>query len=67
MAIQIRPNPFMKPAKAESTATAKVGRPKSAKIVVSIRLDPDVVERFRATGHGWQARINDALKTVKIP
>lgn len=29
---------------------------------ITIRLSPDVVERFRATGDGWQARIDTALK-----
>jgi uncharacterized protein (DUF4415 family) len=29
---------------------------------VTLRLDPDVLERFRATGPGWQSRINDALR-----
>lgn len=29
---------------------------------VSIRLSPDVVAAFRATGEGWQARIDEALK-----
>jgi len=39
------------------------GRPVKAapKIRVAVRLDPDVVEHFRATGPGWQTRINDAL------
>lgn len=32
------------------------------KHLVSLRLDPDVVERFRATGPGWQGRINEALR-----
>lgn len=32
------------------------------KIQVTLRLDRDVVERFRATGSGWQTRINEALK-----
>lgn len=32
------------------------------KRLVSLRLDPDVIEHFRATGPGWQARINDALR-----
>ena len=31
------------------------------KVPVSIRLDPEVVEYFRATGEGWQSRINEAL------
>lgn len=39
------------------------GRPVKAapKIRVAVRLDPDVVEHFKAAGPGWQTRINDAL------
>ena len=33
---------------------------------VSLRLDPDVIAKFKATGKGWQARINDILKEVKL-
>ena len=33
-----------------------------AKKLVSLRIDPDVLERFRAEGPGWQARINAALR-----
>lgn len=32
------------------------------KEVVNIRLAPEVVEAFRATGRGWQTRINDVLR-----
>ena len=32
------------------------------KQLVSLRLDRDVLDRFRATGDGWQSRINEALK-----
>ncbi len=32
------------------------------KIPVSIRLSAEVVERFKATGPGWQSRIDAALK-----
>jgi uncharacterized protein (DUF4415 family) len=28
---------------------------------VSLRLDPEVVEHFKAGGRGWQSRINAAL------
>ncbi|MHC1729093.1 MAG: BrnA antitoxin family protein [Syntrophobacteraceae bacterium] len=40
------------------------GRPKAtmAKIHVNIRLDADVLEAFRATGPGWQTRINKVLR-----
>jgi uncharacterized protein (DUF4415 family) len=33
-----------------------------AKQQVTLRLDPDVVERFRADGPGWQGRMNAALR-----
>ena len=41
------------------------GRPplrEHAKRQVTLRLDPDVIERFRADGPGWQGRMNDALR-----
>jgi uncharacterized protein (DUF4415 family) len=40
------------------------GRPKlmSAKVAVKLRLDPDVLDGFKAGGPGWQTRINAALK-----
>jgi len=40
------------------------GRPKSAapKKAVSLRLDADIVAYYRATGPGWQSRINAALR-----
>jgi uncharacterized protein (DUF4415 family) len=48
----------------------RAGRPRSEnpKVALKLRIDPDVVERFRATGPGWQTRINDTLrKAVKLP
>lgn len=39
------------------------GRPKgSAKQLVSLRIDTAILEAFRATGPGWQSRINEALR-----
>jgi uncharacterized protein (DUF4415 family) len=39
------------------------GRQKSPpKVQLSLRISPDVVEFFRATGDGWQARMDDALR-----
>lgn len=32
------------------------------KTLVSIRLDPDVVERLKEQGRGWQGRANDILR-----
>lgn len=40
------------------------GRPQGSgkKEQVTLRLDTDILEQFRATGNGWQTRINDALR-----
>lgn len=40
------------------------GRPPSAqpKVAISIRLSQDVLERFKASGPGWQSRIDGVLK-----
>lgn len=32
------------------------------KVPVSIRLSAEVIERFKASGPGWQGRIDDVLK-----
>ena len=39
------------------------GRPlgSGTKEQVTLRLDTKILEQFRATGDGWQTRINDAL------
>jgi len=42
------------------------GRPRgSAKQAVSLRLDREVLEKFKATGAGWQSRINEALRRAR--
>lgn len=44
---------------------ARAGPPSlvgAAKRQVTLRLDPDVIERFRADGPGWQGRMNAALR-----
>jgi uncharacterized protein (DUF4415 family) len=39
------------------------GRPAgSSKTQVSLRLDNEVIEAFRAQGPGWQSRMNEALR-----
>ena len=45
-------------------ARARRGRPPSEapKVSTTIRLDPDVIEAFKAGGPGWQSRINAALR-----
>lgn len=41
------------------------GRPlgSGTKAQVTLRIDVEVLEKFRASGHGWQTRINDVLKS----
>lgn len=53
----------------EAFGKGKRGRPigtkkADAKKSVTLRLDPDVLERWRATGPGWQARMNSALRAA---
>ena len=45
-------------------AAAKRGRPSHGikpKVPVSLRLPPDILEAYKATGEGWQGRMTDAL------
>lgn len=46
------------------TVLSKRGRPVSEapKQAVNIRLSPDVLTTFKATGRGWQTRIDNALR-----
>jgi len=48
-----------------SLQTKLRGRPKAAAVKepVKIRLDADVLIALRATGNGWQTRINDTLRS----
>jgi len=46
---------------------ARRGRPlgstkPDAKVAVKLRMDPDVLAALRATGRGWQTRVNDAMR-----
>ena len=45
----------------------KGGRPRSAnpRKLISIRLPVDVIERWKATGPGWQTRIAKRLSKVR--
>ncbi len=47
----------------EQLAKARRGRPflQTPKMPVSIRLDAEIVEHFKASGKGWQSRINALL------
>ena len=46
------------------------GRPpqgNGTKVQVTLRLDPAVIAYFKATGEGWQTRINQALAKAITP
>lgn len=45
----------------------KGGRPRSSnpRKLISIRLPEDVIQRWRATGPGWQTRMADRLARVR--
>ena len=45
-------------------AVRRRGRPrkKNPKVPVHIRFSPEVVAHFKATGKGWQTRMDEALK-----
>lgn len=42
----------------------RIGRPPAAvtKESITLRVDPDVLRRFKADGPGWQSRMNEALR-----
>jgi uncharacterized protein (DUF4415 family) len=51
----------------ELAASIRRGRgPNKAptKKLVSLRLSPEVIEHFKATGDGWQSRIDETLRKV---
>ena len=47
----------------------KAGRPRSAnpKQMISLRLPPEVVARWKATGPGWQTRMAKRLEKTPLP
>ncbi|MBM4214283.1 MAG: BrnA antitoxin family protein [Gammaproteobacteria bacterium] len=44
------------------------GRPlgSGTKIQLTLRLDRQIVDFFRATGPGWQTRLNDSLRKLVL-
>ena len=47
----------------------KGGRPKSenSRQLISLRLPPEVIERWRSTGPGWQTRMAERLAKGPVP
>lgn len=66
MAIRYAPK-LAEPAKPKAPAKPKKnkgGRPRKAKVLVSVtlRLDPDVLESWKALGPDWRARMAEAVR-----
>jgi uncharacterized protein (DUF4415 family) len=61
---EFRPFREVFPDLAASIDRKLAGRPKaeSPKKAISIRLDQEVIDRFKASGDGWQSRMNEALR-----
>lgn len=59
----MRPASEVLPTELFAALTRPRGRPKAevTKVAVKLRLDRAVVDAFKATGAGWQTRMNDAL------
>ena len=62
-----RPASEVLPPAIAAALVRKPGRPAgstkaNAKQSITLRLDPDVIAAWRATGPGWQSRINEALR-----
>jgi len=50
------------PRTAERVARMRGAQKAPTKRLTSLRLDPEVVDYFKATGPGWQSRINAVLR-----
>lgn len=61
---QARPFTEAFPALSDAMRRNTGGRPRAEnpKVAVSLRLDQDVVAQFKASGPGWQTRMNRALR-----
>jgi len=48
----------------EGEGLLRRGRPPAevTKTPIKLRLDPDIINAFKASGRGWQTRMNDALR-----
>lgn len=63
MAIQFTAQKAAAEPKPVKKRKAGAGRPKipNAKVSISIRIDPEILARYRATGPGWQARMSASI------
>lgn len=62
---RFRPARDMEPLLADISAKKFRGKQKKpTKRLVSLRLSPDVLAHFKATGKGWQTRLDEALQLL---
>lgn len=59
---RMRPTADVVPAEIKRKIGERGKGKKEAKILVSVRLDPEVLASYRATGPKWQTRINATLR-----
>ena len=59
---QARPATEVEPELVEWSLRTRGKQKAPTKELISIRLDPDITEYFRAGGPGWQTRLNDTLR-----
>jgi uncharacterized protein (DUF4415 family) len=59
---QFRPAKEALPASLQGKLKVRGAQKAPTKERITIRLSPEVIARFRATGDGWQTRVDAALK-----
>jgi uncharacterized protein (DUF4415 family) len=66
--MRVANDPVGAPGEALAGVARRPGRPRKTnpKAAITLRLDQKVIERFKATGQGWQTRINAALRRSKV-
>jgi uncharacterized protein (DUF4415 family) len=63
----LRPAPEVEPELVADYLRRSRGQQKRpTKVLVSLRLEREVVERLRASGPGWQSRANDMLRKAVL-
>ncbi|TNC04553.1 BrnA antitoxin family protein [Methylobacterium terricola] len=60
---QMKLGPADLPPELAAAFKSRGGRPKAAikRVPISLRVEPEVLEAFKAAGPGWQTRMNEAL------
>lgn len=61
-----RPAAEVQPERVAEYLRTRGKQKRPTKVLVSLRLERDVVERLRASGPGWQSRANDMLRKAVL-